>query len=491
MCVRSASSAGRARSASAPASRWVGAWASAARPAWRDWWPPWPSGAGRGFHPARRGRAAPARGHRARGARGQHRAVDLRRRRGLGRRPRRADPSAVRARRRGLGAAGARPPPTSPAPRSPHSVAFADAVFNVGRTALLVAALAAGNVHALRTATEDRLHQDQRFARSPGSAPRAGGRARGRRLVRLAVGIRTDHRHPLLARGGRSAGGGLARRRPEHGAGHRPRGRGARRRPRPVDLLITPPASGGPAPGRGRRKGWAARRRQRPVAALQAHPVGFTLQPGHDGGQLEGHLRRERTLGRTAAGRDVQRERVTDERGCDPGALEHASDQFGHLAAGQPNRRLPEVWSMATRRCRRRARRQRRGPVADERGFLVAAGRGQLAHAVGQGIEQGGRAAGEPVHHQVDDGPVVLRSAVAGAGAPGDAELRRQTSVRAQRQRPPGPEPFGAAPERRRRCGWPRPRPPPAGSTAAARGRASRRTEPRGRSSAAESARPA
>ena len=33
-----------------------------------------------------------------------------------------------------------------------------------GRTALLVAALAAGDIHALRTATEDRLHQDQRFA---------------------------------------------------------------------------------------------------------------------------------------------------------------------------------------------------------------------------------------------------------------------------------------------------------------------------------------
>jgi homoserine kinase len=49
------------------------------------------------------------------------------------------------------------------------SVPFADAVFNVGRTALLVAALAAGDIHALRTATEDRLHQDQRFARSPGS----------------------------------------------------------------------------------------------------------------------------------------------------------------------------------------------------------------------------------------------------------------------------------------------------------------------------------
>jgi homoserine kinase len=49
------------------------------------------------------------------------------------------------------------------------SVPFADAVFNVGRTALLVAALAAGDIHALRTATEDRLHQDQRFARSPAS----------------------------------------------------------------------------------------------------------------------------------------------------------------------------------------------------------------------------------------------------------------------------------------------------------------------------------
>ena len=41
-----------------------------------------------------------------------------------------------------------------------------DAVFNVGRTALLVAALAAGDVTALRTATEDRLHQDVRLARA-------------------------------------------------------------------------------------------------------------------------------------------------------------------------------------------------------------------------------------------------------------------------------------------------------------------------------------
>jgi homoserine kinase len=49
------------------------------------------------------------------------------------------------------------------------TVSFADAVFNIGRTALLVAALAAGDVTALRAATEDRLHQDLRFARADGS----------------------------------------------------------------------------------------------------------------------------------------------------------------------------------------------------------------------------------------------------------------------------------------------------------------------------------
>jgi homoserine kinase len=52
----------------------------------------------------------------------------------------------------------------------PDTVAFEDAVFNVGRTALLVAALAAGHVDALRAATEDRLHQDRRLERAPGSA---------------------------------------------------------------------------------------------------------------------------------------------------------------------------------------------------------------------------------------------------------------------------------------------------------------------------------
>jgi homoserine kinase len=46
----------------------------------------------------------------------------------------------------------------------PATVPMADVVFNLGRTALLVAALAAGDVDVLRTATEDRLHQDIRLA---------------------------------------------------------------------------------------------------------------------------------------------------------------------------------------------------------------------------------------------------------------------------------------------------------------------------------------
>ena len=48
----------------------------------------------------------------------------------------------------------------------PDQVSFDDAVFNVGRTALLVAALAAGAVDAMRVATEDRLHQNRRLARA-------------------------------------------------------------------------------------------------------------------------------------------------------------------------------------------------------------------------------------------------------------------------------------------------------------------------------------
>jgi homoserine kinase len=51
----------------------------------------------------------------------------------------------------------------------PATVSMADAVFNVGRATLLVAALTAGDVDALRIATEDRLHQDRRFEHAPPS----------------------------------------------------------------------------------------------------------------------------------------------------------------------------------------------------------------------------------------------------------------------------------------------------------------------------------
>jgi homoserine kinase len=49
------------------------------------------------------------------------------------------------------------------------TVSFDDAVFNIGHAALMVAALAAGDVAALRVASEDRLHQNVRLARVPDS----------------------------------------------------------------------------------------------------------------------------------------------------------------------------------------------------------------------------------------------------------------------------------------------------------------------------------
>jgi homoserine kinase len=49
------------------------------------------------------------------------------------------------------------------------TVSLSDAVFNIGRTAYLVAALASGAVDALDHATQDRIHQPSRFAASPAS----------------------------------------------------------------------------------------------------------------------------------------------------------------------------------------------------------------------------------------------------------------------------------------------------------------------------------
>jgi len=51
----------------------------------------------------------------------------------------------------------------------PERVLFTDAVFNVGRAALFVAAVASGRLDALATGVEDRLHQDSRFAQVPAS----------------------------------------------------------------------------------------------------------------------------------------------------------------------------------------------------------------------------------------------------------------------------------------------------------------------------------
>ncbi len=50
----------------------------------------------------------------------------------------------------------------------PHLVTMRDAVFNVGRAALLVAALQAGDLSLLGTAMDDRLHQPYRAGLIPG-----------------------------------------------------------------------------------------------------------------------------------------------------------------------------------------------------------------------------------------------------------------------------------------------------------------------------------
>jgi len=66
-------------------------------------------------------------------------------------------------------------PPGETATRSsratlPSRVPFEDAVFNVGRASLMVAAMATGNLQALSDACADRLHQPARLASSPDSA---------------------------------------------------------------------------------------------------------------------------------------------------------------------------------------------------------------------------------------------------------------------------------------------------------------------------------
>ena len=68
----------------------------------------------------------------------------------------------------------------------PAMVSFDDAVHNIGHVAMLVSALAAGDTGALRDATSDRLHQERRSRRRADVAAGARGRARARRMVRMA-----------------------------------------------------------------------------------------------------------------------------------------------------------------------------------------------------------------------------------------------------------------------------------------------------------------
>ena len=77
-----------------------------------------------------------------------------------------------------------RPRPRARGGRLPEQVPFADAVFNVGRASLLVAALAAGDTDALRIATQDRLHQDRRLAAARRRASRSRPRSRPARTAR-------------------------------------------------------------------------------------------------------------------------------------------------------------------------------------------------------------------------------------------------------------------------------------------------------------------
>ncbi len=51
----------------------------------------------------------------------------------------------------------------------PDTLSLLDAVFNIGHTALLMGALASGEVSVLRVATQDRIHQDIRLAYAPSS----------------------------------------------------------------------------------------------------------------------------------------------------------------------------------------------------------------------------------------------------------------------------------------------------------------------------------
>ena len=147
---------------------------------------------------------------RARRPRRQRGGGALRRRR-RGRRPPRACGSRSHASSRSwCGSPTARPPTASARRLLPEQVRFDDAVFNVGRTALLVAALAAGEVDAMRIATEDRLHQSRRLARARDARARDRRHARRRRVRGVALGFGPVGRGVRRPRPGRDDRGRFA-----------------------------------------------------------------------------------------------------------------------------------------------------------------------------------------------------------------------------------------------------------------------------------------
>ena len=131
------------------------------------------------------------------------------------------------------------------------SVPFADAVFNVGRTALLVAALAAGDIHALRTATEDRLHQDQRFALSPMSRQALTAALDAGAWCGWLSGSGAHGCHHVRSCAGRGPGRDVARRTAGRGPHEGPRHRSVRGGDRALTrspATVMPPSCAVPGP---------------------------------------------------------------------------------------------------------------------------------------------------------------------------------------------------------------------------------------------------
>ena len=398
MCGPSASSAGRARSGSAPASRWAGASASAARPGWRAWWRRWPSGAARASPRSTRPSSSCTWPPRSRGT-----PTTSRRRSSAASSPS-AGGHAVRVPLPFEPAVVVWvPPATTSTDQSRAALCRVRALRGRGVQRRPYRAPGGGARHR-RTSTRCAPPPRTGSTRTSASttlarlAPRAGGGARGRGLVRLAVRLRPDHRHPVRARRRRRRWPArLPARRPHEDPGHRP----GRRRDRALSRHLRPPARFGR-----RSRGWPGEKvgmdgqaeASDPVAATPAHAVGLAVQPGGDRDQLERHLRpaaRHRLARRHD--RQAQGGAMSNGSGPAPTICAPRSEEDPVRSAPPPRHRAaaaapdPSRQGTASPALPPQGGRQRAGPVADEHGFLVAAGLGQLRQPLTERIEQRGR----------------------------------------------------------------------------------------------------